>query len=91
MNILEDANCKFSFGDEVQDTLTKLKGIITSVSIYITGCNVYNLTRVMTKTGELPEIQAFDEDRLKLIKPFKKKPVRRSDSGAEHRASNHCK
>lgn len=54
-------------GQEGQDKVTGLKGIITARHQYLTGCDQYSITPPLAKKGEnLPEIYAFDEGRIKI-------------------------
>ena len=58
---------KINLGDEVKDTFSKFRGIVTSVHLYLYGC-----TRMtVTTTDKEPKSMTFDLPQLKLIKKGK--------------------
>ena len=59
---------KHELGKEAEDLLTGFKGIITSRTEHITGCNVYGIApKVIKDDGKVAETQWFDEARIKII------------------------
>lgn len=55
---------KIYVGDEVKDKLSKFKGIVTAVHIYLNGCH----RMTVTTTGKEPKSMSFDEPQLKVLK-----------------------
>ena len=55
---------KIKVGDEVKDKLSKFKGIVTAVHIYLNGCHRMSVTT----TGKEPKTMSFDEPQLKVLK-----------------------
>ena len=75
---------KFDNGDEVQDIVTKIKGIIVSRGDYLTGCYRYGIQQPMTKKDTQPSEWVYvDEHILKLIKKEKVKPFDTDDDGGQ--------
>jgi len=64
---------KLNLGDEVQDVITKFKGIIRARGDYLTGCNRYGVQSQKLKVGDTttPDWCWFDEEQLKLLKEKK--------------------
>lgn len=55
-------------GDEVVDTVSGFKGIAISNTKYLHGCNRISVQPKVQKDSSLPELQVFDETRLKTVK-----------------------
>ncbi len=64
---------KIELGDEVKHEITGVKGIATSVTSYISGCDRITITQKVGKGGKLPEALTFDEPELKVTKKQKVK------------------
>jgi len=62
-------------GDEVVSNISGFKGIVTSSSCHLNGCNRYWVSPTIDKDGKLPEGYWFDENELMVIKKAKVKPV----------------
>lgn len=54
-------------GVEVKDRLTGFKGIVTSMTTYITGCVHAGVQPKVTKEGAYPDALGFDISRLDVI------------------------
>lgn len=57
---------KIKLGQEVEDVVTGFKGIATSRTIYMRGCDRYSVSPP-AKDGVLPEQEAFDEPDLRVV------------------------
>jgi hypothetical protein len=68
---------KFEIGDQVQDQVTKIKGVVMGQFRYMTGCDVYGVLPMPVKDNKSDWI-SLDENRLKLI-PGAKRIVLESD------------
>lgn len=67
---------KFGLGDEVQDLVTKFKGVIRSRADYLTGCDRYAVqSQKKSEDGKSNSWTWFDELELKLVKKSKIKLV----------------
>ena len=64
---------KIELGDEVIHKITGVKGIATSRTSYISGCDRFTITQKVQKDGKLPDALSFDEPELEVVK---KKPVK---------------
>jgi hypothetical protein len=65
---MKESIFKFALGEEVQDQITKSKGIITARSEWITGCNTYMVQPMAKNEGEkAPDLESYDETRLDKI------------------------
>lgn len=60
-------------GDEVQDTITKFKGIVVGLHYYLYGCTRVSVQPV-SKKGNLEDAKSFDEPQLKILKKGVHKP-----------------
>lgn len=60
-----------SLGDEVEDTLSKFKGVVTITSLSLNGCYRVGVQPKIDKDGALPKQQGFDVGRLKVTKAAK--------------------
>jgi hypothetical protein len=58
---------KYEMGLTAKDKITGFKGVITSRTQFINGCNRYGIEPPMDKDGKLPEAHAFDEARIEVI------------------------
>ena len=56
-------------GSKVQDELTGFAGIATARTDWLYGCIRYAVESQKLKDGKPVEVQWFDEQRLKVIKP----------------------
>ena len=59
---------KFNFDEEVQDTVTKLKGVVIAVDFWRNGCIRYCVQAPINKDGEIPDGRWVDEGQLILTK-----------------------
>ena len=57
-------------GDQVQDTITGLKGIAVARTRWLTGCDRISV-QAPAKDGKVPDLASFDEPMLRVIKPGK--------------------
>ncbi len=64
---------RIELGDEVEDIITKFKGIVTAIHIYIYGC-VRMTVSSKSSQGSEPKNMSFDEPQLRIIK--KKRQVK---------------
>lgn len=62
-------------GDEVEDTITGFRGIAVARHNYIGALNNISVQPVVEQYGELPEIQVFAENLLKVTKSKEKEVV----------------
>ena len=58
-------------GDKVKDTVSGFIGIAVSKHTYLQGCDRISVQPLIDKEGKLPEVQAFDEPQLEVLKPKK--------------------
>lgn len=58
----------FELGSEVKSNISGFKGIITSRSEHLNGCNRYWVAPRIDKDGKLPEGYWFDEMECQLVK-----------------------
>lgn len=77
----QNPNFKIQNGDEVVSNISGFKGIVTSSSCHLNGCNRYWASPPIDKDGKLPEGYWFDENELSVIKKTKVKPVVNDDPG----------
>ena len=71
---------KINLGDEVQDTITGIKGIAVGISKWIAGCNRITVQpKAKQGSSECPDSLSFDEPLLKIIK--KAKPIKKTNTG----------
>lgn len=59
---------QIELGDTAQDLVTGFSGMVVGITEFITGCKRITLQPPVTKSGEVPETQSFDEPMLKVIK-----------------------
>lgn len=57
-----------SLGSKVRDRVTGFEGIATTRSSHISGCDTYWVTPGLTKEGKPGDSQAFDVNRLDVLK-----------------------
>lgn len=55
---------RIDLGDEVKDSLSKFKGIVTAVHVYLHGC----VRMTVTTTNKEPKDRTFDEPQLEVVK-----------------------
>jgi len=55
---------KFKCGDQVEDTITKFRGVVVCQSHYLTGCNRYAVQSRDLHDGKPQDWVYFDEDAL---------------------------
>jgi hypothetical protein len=55
-------------GSEAESNISGFKGVITSRSEHLNGCNRYWVSPKVTKDGKLPDGYWFDEGELIIIK-----------------------
>lgn len=58
---------KFELGQEAEDIVTGLKGIIIYRVEHITGCDGYGIQPKVDKKGDLPRLEQIDENRVKIV------------------------
>lgn len=58
---------KHELGKEAKDIVTGFKGIITSRTEYLTGCNRYGLQPKANKEGKTDDPKWFDENQIEII------------------------
>jgi len=63
-------------GFEVQDAVTRFKGVVTSIAFDLPGCVQASVNQAISKEGKLGETYWFDVNRLTKIskKPVMKRP-----------------
>ena len=57
-----------ALGSEVKSNISGFKGLVTSRSEHLNGCNRYWVTPPIDKNGKLPDGYWFDEGELIVIK-----------------------
>ena len=70
-------NKEIELGDEVVHEITGVKGIATSVTTYISGCDRISITQKVKKDCSMPDLLAFDRPEIKVIK---KKKIKRNNN-----------
>lgn len=78
---------KIEHGDEVKHIHTGFKGVATSRTLYLSGCDRITVTPKVNKEGELKESMMFDEPELSVTK--KKKVARNTKTGGDRPFSKH--
>lgn len=63
-----------TLGSKVRDTVSGFTGIVVARHTFLTGCERYSVQPAVGKDGKLPDIQAFDEVMLDVVKPAKPMP-----------------
>jgi len=58
---------KVKLGQEVKDRITGFKGIATSRTTYLQGCERIGVSPPVDKEGKLPEPESFDEPDLIVL------------------------
>jgi hypothetical protein len=76
---------KFQLGDEVRDTVTGFKGIITCRNEWLNGCLQYCVKGKVKKDGSIPEGEWIDEGQLAIVKAAKKKARKKVSPGGGRR------
>jgi len=54
-------------GREVEDKITGYKGIVTSSTKFLTGCDRFEVQSRIDKDGMIPVSESFDAEQLKVI------------------------
>ena len=75
------ANEKICLGDEVKDTVTGFKGIVTGISTFLHGCRRIAVQPKIDKEGKIPEPNWIDEPQLKVVKKKKVSEGKRDTGG----------
>ena len=70
---------KIELGDEVQHIHTSFKGVATSRTHYLSGCDRITITPKVGKDGKLSDSCSFDEPEVKVLKSRKIKS--KNDTG----------
>ena len=70
-----------NLGDEVIDTVSGFKGVVTSKTEFLNGCFRYGVQPRVDKEGKLPEAFNFDEPQLELVKAKKVKEGPKNTGG----------
>lgn len=66
---------KIELGDLAEDTITKYRGIVTSFTKHITGCDRFTLQSQDVRDGKIPDAYNFDVTTVKLIEKGVVQPV----------------
>ncbi len=80
-----------NLGDEVKHIHTGFKGIVTSRSTYLSGCDRLTIQPKMIKEGELKDALAFDEPEIELIKKKKVKKNNKKIGGFKPEVKHYLK
>lgn len=64
---------RIQLGDEVKDSVTGLKGIVTCITLYLNGCTRCGVQPKLGKDGKIPESWFIDEPQLVVVIPNKVK------------------
>lgn len=64
---------KIQLGDEVKHPITGVKGIVVSITEYVSGCKRMSVQQKVKKDGTLPDGLSFDEPELEVTKAKKLK------------------
>lgn len=59
---------RINLGDEVQDCVTGLKGIVIAKTFWLNGCERILIQAKMDKDGKVPDSYQIDEPQLKVVK-----------------------
>jgi hypothetical protein len=81
----EKVDFKFGLGDEVKDSITGFKGIVTARTQWLHGCNVYRVQPQDLKDGKRLEVDHFDEPQLEVVEEEVHKEHRKT-GGPAHEA-----
>ena len=73
---------KYNQGDELKDTITNAKGIVTGRIEYITGCKQYLLSFKVGKDNTMKDAVWLDESRVELLKS--KVSIKKEPTGGVH-------
>ena len=65
------SNFTIELGSEVKSNISGFKGVVTSRSEHLNGCNRYWVAPMVSKDGKLPEGYWFDEGELIVTKASK--------------------
>lgn len=68
-------------GDEVEDTVSGFKGVITGLTVCQNGCSLVSVQPKVNEKGELPDYKVFDLGRLKAIQKKKVAEGQRKTGG----------
>lgn len=71
---------KIQLGDEVKHPITGVKGIVVSITEYVSGCKRMNIQQKVNKDGTLPDGLSFDEPELEVTKA-KKPQIKKNKTG----------
>lgn len=82
---------KIKLGDEVKHTITGTKGIATSRTSYISGCDRIAITQKIKKDGELPDNLTFDEPEIEIVKRKKVKNANNKIGGYKEQTRHYLK
>ena len=74
-------NFKFNFDEEVQDVITKQKGLIVAIDFWRNGCVRYCVQAPVDKDGKVPDGVWVDEGQLKLFEKPREVPVQNRTGG----------
>lgn len=72
-------NIKIELGDEVKHIHTGFKGVATSRTQYLSGCNRITISPKVGKDGKLGDSCSFDEPEIEIIK--KRNVERNTETG----------
>ena len=75
----------FNIGDEVKDTITGFKGIVTARTQWLNNCNTYGVQPTKLKDGAPQAVIYFDQPQLELVKKKKVKASKKKTGGPERR------
>lgn len=79
--------CHLQLGDKIQDTLSKLIGIVTSLSIHLHGCITVGVKPMGLKHGLPLATQWFDAPQLIVVKDSAAEKSSGKDGGPKEHGS----
>jgi len=82
---------KIELGDEIKHDITGVKGIATSRTSYVSGCDRITIQQKVQKDGKLPEGLQFDEPELTVVKKNRKKNTNNKVGGYKPQARHYFK
>lgn len=71
---------EIQLGDKVRDIVTGFTGTVVNKTEFLNGCVQYGVIPKCGKDNKAPEEVGIDEQNLEVIKPKKKKKVKKKES-----------
>ena len=71
---------EFKLGEEVEDTITKFKGMVTARIEYLNGCRQYCVEPPVDKDGKLNKSEYVDGSQLEVVDESEEGPRRETTS-----------